>query len=62
MEDNINHEKCAMNLSDFKRLLNDYECKNLLNFDGYNCLTAPNKPKLNRFKDMVFRSNSRTSG
>lgn len=40
-----------MTLTDFKRLLNDNKCKNLLNLDGYNCLTASYKSKLNRSKD-----------
>ncbi len=53
MEAYINHGNYAMNLNDFKRLLNDCEYNILLNFNGYSCLTAPNKPKLNRFKDMV---------
>ncbi len=51
MEVDITNGKYVMILNDFKRLLNDYECKILLNFNGYSCLTASYKPKLNRSKD-----------
>ena len=53
MEVDITNGKYVMILNDFKRLLNDYKCKNLLNFDGYNWLTALSKPKLNRSKYKV---------
>jgi hypothetical protein len=51
MEVDITNGKYVMILNDFKRLLNDYKCKNLLNLVGYNCLTAAYKPKLNRSED-----------